>query len=110
MRLAEPLPCVKEEDPPHACLMPPGLPVCTRAGVAWTRHIDALLHSLVLTAAISLLLGVLLASSLDVATAPAVLLRCALALALCAAPWSLAPLAQARRMLAHPRARGAASP
>ena len=75
----------------------------------WARHLDALLASLAATAAVAACIGALCASSVDVAAVPAVLVRCVVGLAVAAAPWSLRPLAQARRVLSHTRARGAPS-
>ncbi len=76
----------------------------------WTRQAEWLLHSLGLVAVTAFLLGLLCASSASVSTIPAVMRRASLALVLTSAPWSLAPLAQARRLLRHPRAGGARPP
>ena len=71
------------------------------------RHLDSLLHSLILCAAVACVVAQLCASSLGVDSTPAVLLRCVLALALCCAPWSLQPFARAQRHLAHQNLGGA---
>lgn len=78
-----------------------------RAGVQWTRQLEWLLHSLALVSLIAFLLGLLCASTFDVATTPAVMRRAMLSLALASAPWSLLALAQARPLLRHARAGGA---
>ena len=75
----------------------------------WARHVDATLHSLAAAALVAAVTGALCASSVDVAAAPAVLVRCVVGVAIVGAPWSLQPLAQARRVLGHARAGGALS-
>lgn len=73
--------------------------VVNRAALQWTRHMGSLTNSLVLAATVAFAVGLLCASSMDVSTTPAALLRCVLAFALAAAPWSLPLFATARTHL-----------